>query len=316
MIKCEAIPGNRGLGKLEVNVLCSAEPCKIPQLPAHGTVGNCPADMTLKSGQSCTPGCQVGYSHEGNNPGRISCNLGKMSGVPSQCLKDCDAAAFSSKLPQNGKSVKCPSTVRSGEKCPFECTSGFIAGGSLSCDNGAVHSNARCNRACSDSSEGQCTCVSAGCVAVSSCDKSSCDFQACQTFFPDKFKGSGTATCKGAPSHHHSKNQNTNDATVCKAIGITNGKECSLHCSSGTSKVSCTNGDCRCECNGEVVCRKSSSGIGAGVWILIFVFGIVGSTLGYVWWKKRNGEALPAFLQKLPFIGDRRNDEALSYRPI
>ena len=317
-VQCVGIPGNRANGKTDVSLLCSPKPCQIPSWPAHGMAGTCPPNMILKSGESCTPGCTAGYYHA---PKQLTCNLGRLTpATPEQCFQDCDATKFSP--PKNGKLVSCTGTVHSGDGCAFTCDTGYLPGGSMQCEKGAIVNTARCNRACSDALEGgQCTCVTAGCVAVPSC--SQCEVRDCQSFFPKKFARGGRANCKESSSKHNHGNDprpSTNDAQKCESIGVTSSADCNARCNGGTSSSQCVNADCACKCNKQVICVKTHTGIGAGVWILLLLCACVGSSFGYVWWKKKNNEPLPTFLEKLPFLGGGNSQSNApldaSYRPI
>ena len=190
----------------------------------------------------------------------------------------------------------------------------------MKCENGIVHNNAQCNLACGETLQGgQCTCGSAGCVSVSSCDKSECDIAHCNTFFPNK----KITTFRCDESHHrHGSNTpaaNDKQPPTCESIGVKNDNGCKAQCRIGTSVYSCSGSNCMCKCNSKVVCSKPSAGSGAGVWVVLIFLVAIGSTIGYVWWKKKNGEPLPEFFEKLPFIG--RNNKSgfsgdLSYQKI
>ena len=174
------------------------------------------------------------------------------------------------------------------------------------CENGIVQNNARCNLACSETLQGgQCTCNNAGCVAVSSCDK--CQIENCKTFFPDK-KVMRTAKCKSSHSHsHHRPSTNDKGPPTCESIGVKSIDECNAYCGGASLSSLCSGSDCYCKCNTKVMCEKTNKGSGAGVWIAVIFFVLIGSAFGYVWWKKKNGERLPEFIENLPFIGRSDN---------
>ena len=129
-----------------------------------------------------------------------------------------------------------------------------------------------------------------------------------------------TAKCKSSHSHsHHGHSTSDKGRPTCESIGVKSDDECTAHCGGGSTSSSCSGSDCNCKCNNIVVCEKTNKGSGAGVWIAVIFLVLIGSAFGYVWWKKKNGERLPEFIENLPFIGRSDNSGMsgdLSYQKI
>jgi len=112
---------------------CLPDPCDASAAPLNGAVGDCTA--SLKSGWTCQPVCNSGYTVSGAS----RCTAGSLD--PATCLPNpCDAST----PPLNGAVGNCTSTVPSGELCQPTCNPGYSPSGPSICIAGSLVTTTTC----------------------------------------------------------------------------------------------------------------------------------------------------------------------------
>ena len=111
--------------------------------PSHGNVGDCPrwvpggvpldspeAAKMRKQGETCQPGCDVGYTPSGPATCLANATFSQVRCLPNGCDTPTP--------PANGRAGDCTSEMASGAQCQFECDPGFVVSGPTSCRAGAL----------------------------------------------------------------------------------------------------------------------------------------------------------------------------------
>ena len=153
------------------------------------------------SGQSCTPTCKDGFSADQGTMLRCQDGYIQDSFV---CLADCDLRDLHA--PGTAGTGDCGTTLKSGNSCRPQCSSGSNPSGHIGCNDGSVMNNFRCVADCA-SGGSCCSCKCNGmdvpAASVSSCD-GGCD---CGSLWPDVCFRAGSIqnSChsSSAPSGHH-----------------------------------------------------------------------------------------------------------------
>ena len=196
---------------------------------SNGDDSMCPS--RLKSGESCTPSCNSGYTISGSR----SCNDGAMTDT-AQCSADpCNDAALPISF---GSASPCPNTLASGSTCAPTCNTGYTLSGTRSCAAGTLTDTAVCNGNSCDAS----TAVANG--ALNDCTSTLAHGASCTPTCNTGYTRSGTRSCAAGT---------LTDTVVCNPDPCTpdendpskNGDDGVFYCINGGT-VSGTTGSCLC----------------------------------------------------------------------